>query len=126
MARLLLDTNILIDIMRGYEPTIQRAKQLEQSFELVSSTVTYLEIVAGCRDKRSLATATSFVERFPVLPIDTKASATAIALMKKYNLSHGLLQADALIAAIALTNSLPFYTRNQKDFRFIEALSFIG
>lgn len=49
-------------------------------------------------------------------------SPKAVDLLKQYRLSHGLLIADALIAATALEHSEPFITKNQRDFRFITGL----
>ena len=52
-------------------------------------------------------------------------SETAVDLLRKYRLSHGLLIPDAIIAATALSLSLPFLSKNQKDYRFIEGLELI-
>jgi predicted nucleic acid-binding protein len=40
-------------------------------------------------------------------------------------LSHGLLIADALIAATALSLDASFLTKNQRDYRFIKGLSLL-
>lgn len=45
-----------------------------------------------------------------------------VALLKTYRLSHGLLIADALIAATALTLDISIVSKNQKDYRFISGL----
>lgn len=123
MARVLLDTDIIIDVIRGYKPTIQRLERLELTAEITTSVVTCLELIVGCQNKESLRVAMEFVESFQILPVTVISSEMVISLMKRYNLSHGLLEADALIAAIALENALPLLTRNTKDFRFIEALT---
>ena len=125
MERILLDTNILIDVMRGYEPTALRLDELITTHELVTSVVTYLELVAGCQNKQALGTVEKLLENFQILPIDVDSSNRTAELVKQYNLSHGLLLADALIAAIALTNTLPLLTRIQKDFCFIDGLALI-
>jgi predicted nucleic acid-binding protein len=46
----------------------------------------------------------------------------AIELIRTYHLSHGLLIADALIAATAITLQISLATKNHKDYRFIESL----
>ncbi|MEL7068492.1 MAG: type II toxin-antitoxin system VapC family toxin [Cyanobacteria bacterium J06581_3] len=122
MGRILLDSNILIDVMRGYEPTALRLDELIATDELVTTVVTYLELVEGCQNKQALSAVEKLLENFQILPVDVDSSNKAAELVKIYNLSHGLLLADAFIAAIALTNSLPLLTRNQKDFRFINGL----
>jgi predicted nucleic acid-binding protein len=46
----------------------------------------------------------------------------SLQLLRRYRLSHGLLIADAVIAATALTLDMPLVTKNQRDYRFIEDL----
>ncbi len=43
--------------------------------------------------------------------------------MESYFLSHGLLIPDALIAATALDQALPLYTKNVRHFQMIPLLS---
>jgi hypothetical protein len=45
--------------------------------------------------------------------------------LKSYRLSHGLLIADALIAATAISSDLSFVSKNQRDYRFIEDLQLL-
>jgi predicted nucleic acid-binding protein len=49
----------------------------------------------------------------------------AIDLLTQYRLSHGLLIADALIAATAMHMQLPLISKNQRDYRFIEGLDLL-
>ena len=49
----------------------------------------------------------------------------AVALLRKYRLSHGLLIADALIAATAISRGLAFATKNRRDYRFINGLKLL-
>ena len=53
-------------------------------------------------------------------------SPTAVDLLRRYRLSHGLLIADALIAATCLALGLPFITKNQGDYRFIMELRLLS
>jgi len=52
-------------------------------------------------------------------------SDTASELLRTYRLSHGLLIADALIAATAIVSNTELVSKNQKDYRFIEELDLI-
>lgn len=52
-------------------------------------------------------------------------SAVAVDLLRRYRLSHGLLIADALIAAMALSLDLPLVTKNRRDYTFITELSLL-
>ena len=52
-------------------------------------------------------------------------SETAVELLRQYRLSHGLLIADALIAATAIYLGEPLASKNQKDNRFIESVELL-
>jgi hypothetical protein len=51
-----------------------------------------------------------------------QVSDISIDLLRRYRLSHGLLIADALIAATALSQHFALVTKNERDYRFIERL----
>ena len=67
-----------------------------------------------------------FLDRFYILRLNEQISDTAIDLLKRYRLSHGLLIADALIAATAIVSDLSFASKNQRDYRFIEDLQLLS
>ena len=46
-------------------------------------------------------------------------SKRAIQLVDQFNLSHGLLIPDAIIAATAVVHRIELFTYNVKDFQFI-------
>ena len=54
-----------------------------------------------------------------------RISERAVELLRRYRLSHGLLVPDALIAATSLFWDIPFLTKNQRDYRFIEGLNLL-
>ncbi len=81
-----------------------------------------MELIVGCRNKSELHDLEIFLCRFQVLKITDQISDKAVDLLQQYRLSHGLLIADALIAATALEHGEPFITKNQRDFRFIAGL----
>jgi predicted nucleic acid-binding protein len=65
------------------------------------------------------------VSRFQVVWVNEAISATAVDLLRQYRLSHGLLIADALIAATTLIISQPLVTKNQRDYVFISELQML-
>jgi hypothetical protein len=52
-------------------------------------------------------------------------SKTAVELLGGYQLSHGLLIADALIAATAICLNIPFISKNQRHYRFLASLQLL-
>ncbi len=125
MAFTIVDTDILIDVARGDSDAIARLQGLQQQSALAVSAVTQMELIVGCRNKTELHALEIFRRRFQLLKITDQISDRAVGLLEQYRLSHGLLIADALIAATALEHNEPFITKNQRDFRFIAGLNLL-
>ncbi|RME82060.1 MAG: type II toxin-antitoxin system VapC family toxin [Caldilineae bacterium] len=122
---ILVDTDILIDAGRGINEAIDYLQELERSTRLAVSVVTQMELIVGCRNKAELTALEQFLRRFRILQINETISSQAVELLQQYRLSHGLLIADALIAATALSWDSPFVSKNQRDYRFIADLDLL-
>ena len=122
----IIDTDILIDIGRGDNSAIEYLENLEDESVLAISVITEMELIVGCQNKRELRSTDRFLRRFEILKLNEKISNEAVELLRAYRLSHGLLIADALIAATAIAYNLPFVSKNQKDYHFIEKLNLIS
>ena len=126
MAQLILiDTDILIDAGRKVTAAIDYLEQMEQEASLGVSVVTQMELMVGCRNKRELRVLERFLRRFSIVTVNDAIADASVALLRRYRLSHGLLIADAFIAATALTVDSPLVTKNQRDYRFIEGLALL-
>jgi predicted nucleic acid-binding protein len=121
----LTDTDILIDGSRGVPAAIDWVGMEIASGMLTTSTVTAMELIQGCRDNTGLNQVRQLLARVTVLPVDGDISQQALQLMDTYFLSHGLLIADAFIAATAPVHGLTLYTRNVRDFRMIPGLAVV-
>lgn len=126
LALVIIDTDILIDAMRGDGAAISRLQNLQQQYTLAISAVTQMELIVGCRDKRELQALAKFLRRFLILKITEGISDKAVELLQTYRLSHGLLIPDALIAATAFEYNEALITKNQRDFRFITNLNLLS
>jgi predicted nucleic acid-binding protein len=122
---ILLDTDILIDAGRKVGEAIACLERVEQQATLGISIITQMELIVGCRNKAEFRILERFLRRFEVVNLNEAIADTAVALLRRYRLSHGLLIADALIAATALTVAVPLVTKNQRDYRFIEGLELL-
>lgn len=122
---LVIDTDILIDAGRKVIEAINCLQQIERSYSIAISSVTQMEMIIGCRNKNELHSLEQFIERFHIISLDKQISDKAIDLLKLYRLSHGLLIADALIAATAIISGLSFISKNHGDYRFIEGLQLL-
>ena len=122
----LVDSDILIDFSRGKTEAAGCLQELGRKYMLAASVVTQMELLVGCRDKAELRDTEKFIQRFLLLKLTEPISDHAVDLLRQYNLSHGLLMPDALIAATALEYGAPFITKNQRDYRFINGLNLLA
>jgi predicted nucleic acid-binding protein len=125
MSRILVDTDILIDVANNDAPAKARLTAESQNATLVVSTITKMELIVECRNKSELQTLNRFLAQFQILTLTHTSSDRAAELLQTYFLSHGLLIADALIAATAIENQIPLISKNQRDFRFIQELNLL-
>lgn len=123
--RHLFDTDILVDYFRGAERAAEFLDKTFQSATVSVSSMTQMELIVGCTNKKHLKDLKQFLNRFDIIPLDNMISTKTISLLEEYNLSHHLLIADALIAATALVYDIPLATKNQRDFRFIKGLRLV-
>ena len=125
MADLLVDTDILIDTTRGVLDAVSYLQRHAQQSTLVVSTVTQLELLIGCRNRNEQRTTSRFLQRFEVIRLSEQIADMAVDLILQYRLSHGLLLADALVAATARSLDIPLATKNQRDYRFMAGLQLL-
>jgi len=129
-GKVICDTNILIDLFDRTGSERQRilrhiAKMGKD--RIVIPAVTEMELINGVRNKEHGQRVAKNLKEFKTLPLSQGIGERAISLLWHYRLSHGLDIPDALVAATALETGLPLWTRNTKDFRFIENLRlFLG
>ena len=124
--KILVDTDILIDVGMGVINAVNRIQQESKSSTLAISIITQMELVVGCRNKTELQKLESFLRNYQVLKLEYNISEKALNLIKTYRLSHGLLIPDALIAATAIIEFIPLLTKNQKDYRFIQEVDLLS
>jgi tRNA(fMet)-specific endonuclease VapC len=124
MAQIVLDTNILIEILKNNTQTLRAVEGLNG--ELCISAITVMELYFGARDKIELSKLKKFIKLFEVIEINTDISCQATLLIEKYAKSHHLDIPDALIASSALVNKLPIMTYNRKDFKYIDGLELLS
>lgn len=105
---LLLDTNILIDVLRGEALALAWLEGQQMPF---ISVITWIEVLVGCREGES-SRVHDWLESFPRLPLDEAIAAETVRLRQR----HGLKIPDAIILATARCSNATLATRNVKDF----------
>ncbi len=120
----LLDTSLLVDVGRGRLSARSYYGGLAATQRLVSD-VSVLELLAGCRSRAAQRALDRQLRSCVVMPVDEATSGQAVALYRRYSLSHNVGILDCFVAATALTLTVPLVTLDQKHFACIEGLDVI-
>lgn len=118
MPEFIIDTNILIGVLRGD----RELASFVESLECAIDTTIYVELIQGAKNKIEVARIERVLGQFQLFHFDESISRRTIDLIRAYSKSHDLMFGDAVIAATCLENNLQLVTFNAKDFRFIKGL----
>jgi predicted nucleic acid-binding protein len=113
MVDALLDTAVLVDVLRGHPPA---TSWLATQPHLGVTTVVWLEIIEGSSSLRAQRIALRLLhglERVEVTPLDID---WAIRQLTRLGLSQGVDAMDCMIASVSYRLNLPLYTHNLKHF----------
>jgi predicted nucleic acid-binding protein len=114
---ILVDSDVLIDVLRGRKPEIGlNWQQVAGSGDPVFySPVSQAEIRQGMRDPERQSVEHLF-EVLTCLPVDGVIGQLAGDFLRAFQRSHALELGDALIAATASIHGLALWTHNHKHF----------
>ena len=117
---LLVDTDVLIDFLRGSDKAISFIQKF--SSQIILSPIVVAELYAGVKGANELSILDNFVSHFRVAPI-TKDIARAGGLYKRdFGKSHGVGLADAILAATVEKEKAELKTLNVKHYPMIRGL----
>lgn len=109
----LLDTAIIVDLLRAYPPALAWLGSQDQ---LALSSIVWLEIIDGATDGMAQRRAIELLRRFKRIDPLPEDLDWAIEQALRFKLSHSTDIMDCLIASAAHRLRLPLYTRNLKHF----------
>jgi len=117
MKAVLLDSDVVIEILRGRNGAIQSlwTATVGSDMLVLYSPVTAAEIEHGLRENERQPVEAWFAA-LTCVPIDTVIGVKAGGYLRQFEKSHGLELGDALIAATAVVHSLHLWTRNKKHY----------
>jgi len=117
----LLDTSIVIEMLRGTKPALAYARSLTEP--PTCSEITRVEILRGVRsDERR--TTERLLGTIRWAPVDESIARRAGELGRRYRRSHhGLATADLIIGASALELGLELATLNVRHFPMVPGLA---
>jgi predicted nucleic acid-binding protein len=132
MNKYLLDTNVIIDFLKGKTDAVQIIKKIQKN-PLHVSVITIAEYNYGAlrsvKIKETLDLFIDFCDRAQITTVSiNKSVAEKFAQIQASLSKKGKLRPvfDLLIASSCLINNCILVTRNKKDFEGIEGLKLFG
>src|SRR3989339_1716824 len=105
MSKYLIDTDVLIEILRGKQKVISYVETLHRKGKAIFySPITKAEVFHGIREGEESAVNMLF-QSMECIPITDETGKKAGLYLKKYHRSHNLQLRDSLVAATAFTGS---------------------
>jgi hypothetical protein len=117
---MLLDTDVLIDFLRGDEKAVSFVNA--NSSRIILSSVVVAELYAGVKGDAEQATLERFISLFRVIPVDSEIAKTGGLYKRDFSKSHGVGLADAILAATAESENAELVTLNTKHYPMIPGL----
>ena len=116
--RLLLDTDVLVEYLRGRPEAIEYLEGLES--DLFVSVAEFFSGVKGDQEEWSLE---QFLLAFTALPVTEGVARLGGLYRRDFRPSHGAGLADALIAATAEENGVNLVTFNRRHFPMVRKVT---
>lgn len=120
MEKILIDTDVIIDFLRGYRKRIKGIfRDIEnKKIKAYITWVNVVEIYSGIDFEEKEAIIKELFSLFEILSQDWKS----VKLAGKLRRNYGLGLADAIIASLVITHGLKLFTFNKKDFKKIREI----
>jgi predicted nucleic acid-binding protein len=122
---ILLDSDVMIDILRNYPPAMEWFDALDENEEIALPGYVLMELIQGCRNRAEQDRLQRAVDPYGVAWPTPEHCNKALDAFTIYHLSHNAGMLDVLIGQTALAMGLPLHTFNQRHYRFIEGLTTI-
>jgi predicted nucleic acid-binding protein len=113
-GRLLIDTDVLIDYLRGQPQSVQYLENLTEL--ILVSAITIAELYGGVREGKERKALDEFVRVFEIVPVNDEIAVKGGLYRRDYFKSHNVGLADAIIAATSDIKNASLVTLNQKHF----------
>ena len=117
---IVLDTTVLIDVLRGHGPALEYVRSLEA--QPICSEVTRVEVLRGLR-RPELEACESLMRAVGWTSLDESIARRAGALGRTWRRSHALATADLVIGATALELGAELATSNVRHFPMFPGLA---
>ena len=117
---ILLDTDVLVDFLRGHGKAVAFVNA--HSARIILSSIVVAELYAGVKGDAERAALDGFVSLFRVVPVSAEIAKAGGLYKCDYGKSHGVGLADAILAATAEVEDAELKTLNTKHYPMLKGL----
>lgn len=122
---ILLDSDILIDLLREYPPAQDWFDTLPDDELVYVSGFVVMELLQGCRNKMEMERIQRLLANYGIVWLSPADCGKALEVFTAFRLSHNAGLLDVLIGQTAVAMETPLLTFNQKHYGFIPGISTI-
>ncbi len=119
---ILLDSDVLIDLLRKYPPAVTWFDALPEGEELLVSGYVVMELIQGCRNKVEQDRVQRQLAPHGVVWLSQADCDRALDVFATYRLSHNAGLLDVSIGQTAIALDAPLHTFNQKHYGFMPGI----
>ncbi|MCX7017065.1 MAG: type II toxin-antitoxin system VapC family toxin [Candidatus Sumerlaeota bacterium] len=116
---ILLDSDVLIDLLRKHPPAIAWFDTLREDEELAAPGYVAMELIQGCRNRAEQDKVERELGAYRVVWPSPTDCDQALEMFAEHRLSHNAGLLDALIGQTAAAMDVPLHTFNQRHYAFI-------
>jgi predicted nucleic acid-binding protein len=118
---ILLDTDVMVDVLRGYEPAIVWLTAISDA-EIGVPGLVAMELIQGCQNAREQKRLEKALNAYPLYWADPQDCDRALKNFATHHLSYNIGLLDALIAETAISEDAELATFNVKHYSVIKGL----
>ncbi|MGE0083699.1 MAG: type II toxin-antitoxin system VapC family toxin [Desulfococcaceae bacterium] len=122
---ILLDTDVMIDLLRAYPPAEEWFEVLDDYEILALPGFVMMELIQGCKNKAEQDRLKRDLGDYEVIWLSSEDCNIALDFFIKYHLSHNAGLTDVLVGQTAVAFGVPLYTFNRKHYQFIPDLEIV-
>ncbi|MGE0600188.1 MAG: type II toxin-antitoxin system VapC family toxin [Dehalococcoidia bacterium] len=127
MASGVVDSDVLIDVLRNAAGAAERLAALSLEYDLATTSVSVFEIVRASQNEQDERKFFQLIDDFAIWPFDHAAALTASEAWRQTRAAGTPVDTgDLLIAGIALARDAVVITRNRRDFERIPNLTTVS
>ena len=121
-----LDTDVLIDFLRGERKIVEMIERLEEKHELLTTSINIFELYYGAyrtgRD-RNVKAVDELAERLEILKLTEQSAKISGEILAELESDGRAIDfRDILIAGIVMENDVTLFTGNKRHFQRVKGL----